>query len=153
EREQQENFARLRTHYVFAARFCNPSSGNEKGMVENLVGYARRNFLVPVPAASSLDELNNMLLSRCSAHRKRKKHRRTETVQQLLEAERSHRSPLPAEPLDCCIRLTGVGDHCSRFRFETNWYPVPQRFAGQQLTLKACVDRLELFHVERPVTT
>lgn len=138
---------------MFEARFCNPASGNEKGMVENLVGYGRRNFLVPVPETSSLGELNDMLLSRCTANRQRKKHRRSETVQQLLDEERSQLLPLPAERFDCCIRRTVVVDHCSRFRFETNWYSVPHQFAGQELTLKAYVDRLELFCVDRPVTT
>lgn len=153
EREEQEAFARLRTHYVFEARFCNPASGNEKGMVENLVGYGRRNFLVPVPETSDLDELNEMLLARCAANRQRRKHRRDETVQQLLETERSQMLPLPAERFDCCIRRTVNVDHCSRFRFETNWYSVPHQFAGRELTLKAYVDRLELFHVDRLVTT
>jgi len=39
--------------------FCNPGEGHEKGLVENLVGYARRNFLVPVPKVSSLKNLIN----------------------------------------------------------------------------------------------
>ena len=36
-------------HYRFQADFCNPASGNEKGNVENKVGYSRRNAFVPVP--------------------------------------------------------------------------------------------------------
>ena len=33
--------------YLFEDRFS-PGRGNEKGKVEGLVGYARRNFLVPI---------------------------------------------------------------------------------------------------------
>lgn len=40
--------AQFSAHYVFATDFCNIASGNEKGLVENLVGYSRNNFLVPV---------------------------------------------------------------------------------------------------------
>ncbi len=45
-------------HYVFATDFCNVASSNEKGLVENLVGYGRNNFLVPVPKVDSMDSLN-----------------------------------------------------------------------------------------------
>ena len=43
-----EEFSRLKSHYLFEAKFGRPGKGNDKGKVEGLVGYARRNFLVPV---------------------------------------------------------------------------------------------------------
>ena len=52
-RLEQESFTRFRAYYNFEARFCNPGAGHEKGGVEGLVGFARRNFLVPVPEAES----------------------------------------------------------------------------------------------------
>jgi len=45
--------------------FCNPASGNEKGNVENKVGYVRRNFLVPMPIVGQLPAWNATLLTRC----------------------------------------------------------------------------------------
>ena len=48
-RVEQTRFTAFRPHYTFEARFCNPARGQEKGGVEGLVGFARRNFLVPVP--------------------------------------------------------------------------------------------------------
>lgn len=48
-------FSRLKAHCRFEARFCSPDSGNEKGSVENAVGFLRRNLLVPVPSAPTLD--------------------------------------------------------------------------------------------------
>ena len=47
-REEQTVFASLRAHYLFDSLFCRPREGHEKGAVENLVGYVRRNALVPV---------------------------------------------------------------------------------------------------------
>ncbi|CAB3394970.1 conserved protein of unknown function [Kyrpidia spormannii] len=65
-REEQESFAALRAHYVFEAEFCNVRSGNEKGQVENLVGYVRRNALTPLVEVASLEDLNSrILLSWC----------------------------------------------------------------------------------------
>ena len=51
-------FSQFRAHYRFESRYCNPYSGNEKGSVENAVGFLRRNLLVPVPAFNTLPELN-----------------------------------------------------------------------------------------------
>ena len=49
ERQRTRAFAELQSHYLFLDRFGRPGKGNDKGKVEGLVGYARRNFLVPVP--------------------------------------------------------------------------------------------------------
>ena len=59
-------FSQFRAHYRFESRYCNPYSGNEKGSVENAVGYLRRNLLVPVPAFGTLAELNASLAEGCA---------------------------------------------------------------------------------------
>ncbi len=51
-------FNELVSHYLFEDRFGRPGKGNDKGKVEGLVGYAGRNFLVPIPSYRSFDELN-----------------------------------------------------------------------------------------------
>jgi transposase len=50
QREEQRGFIAFRSHHVFKSNFCTPGikGAHEKGGVENLVGYARRNFLVPL---------------------------------------------------------------------------------------------------------
>ena len=58
-------FSLFRAHYRCASRYCNPYSGNEKGSVENAVGFIRRNLLVPVPSVGSLEELNGLLAAGC----------------------------------------------------------------------------------------
>ena len=59
-------FSLFRGHYRVESRYCNPYSGNEKGSVENAVGYLRRNLLVPVPRVGSLAELNALLAEGCA---------------------------------------------------------------------------------------
>jgi transposase len=71
-RVEQDRFAAFRSFYTFEARFCNPAKGQEKGGVEGLVGFARRNFLVPVPVVKDFDELNDLLLMRSIEHGGRK---------------------------------------------------------------------------------
>ena len=60
-RQRTRVFSELVSHY----RFGGPGKGNDKGKVEGLVGYARRNFLVPVPSFPSFDALNIYLEERC----------------------------------------------------------------------------------------
>ena len=42
-------FTELQSHYLFEDRFGRPGKGNDKGKVEGMVGFTRRNFLVPIP--------------------------------------------------------------------------------------------------------
>ena len=49
-RQRTRAFTELQSHYLFEDRFGRPGKGNDKGKVEGLVGYVRRNFLVPVPS-------------------------------------------------------------------------------------------------------
>src|SRR6202167_5510440 len=64
-RRRTRIFSELQSHYLFADRFGRPGKGNDKGKVEGLVGYARRNFMVPIPHAASFAELNVQLLEHC----------------------------------------------------------------------------------------
>jgi transposase len=55
-------FSELQSHYLFQDRFGRPGKGNDNGKVEGLVGFARRNFLVPIPVFDSFEVLNAHLL-------------------------------------------------------------------------------------------
>ena len=48
-RQRTRVFSGLQSHYLFEDRFVRPGKGNDKGKVEGLVGFVRRNYLVPVP--------------------------------------------------------------------------------------------------------
>src|SRR5215469_10725632 len=64
-RQRTRVFSELQSHYVFADRFGRPGKGNDKGKVEGLIGWIRRNLLVPVPRAASFTALNEQLLEGC----------------------------------------------------------------------------------------
>jgi transposase len=53
ERLRSHMFAELQSHYLFDDRFGRPGKGNDKGKVEKLVGYVRRNLMTPLPVADS----------------------------------------------------------------------------------------------------
>src|SRR5271167_4219074 len=80
ERRPTEAFSGLQSHYLFAAKFGRPGKGNDKGNVEGLVGYARRNFMVPVPRVANWEELNARLLNACRERRTRRLRGHQETI-------------------------------------------------------------------------
>jgi transposase len=53
-REETVRFMAFRSHWRFAAEFCTPGEGHEKGGVEGEGGYFRRNHLVPVPCKTGM---------------------------------------------------------------------------------------------------
>jgi transposase len=71
-REVTREFLRLESHYLFEHHFCLVRRPNEKGHVENLIGYARRNYLVPLPETDSLEGLNLELEQQCRQDLSRK---------------------------------------------------------------------------------
>jgi transposase len=48
-RKRAKLFSGFLSHYFIHDRYGRPGKGNDKGAVEGLVGFARRNFMVPIP--------------------------------------------------------------------------------------------------------
>lgn len=88
-------FAMFCDHYRLETRFCNPYSGNEKGSVENAVGFLRRNLMVPKPNAESHGRLTRHLLSRCDAIADSDHYRSDRPICELFDEERGEMQPLP----------------------------------------------------------
>ncbi len=99
-RELTDAFLRLQSHYLFIHHFCLVRRANEKGHVENLVGYARRNFLVPIPRVSSVEELNLRLEDDCRQDLQRTLRGKDVAKSRLLDQEREHFLPLPDESFE-----------------------------------------------------
>ena len=79
-RQEQQSFVSFRSHYLFAAQFCNVRAGWEKGGVEGRVGYSRRNWLIPVQEFASWEALNEYLRGRCETEWKRSLRGQSETI-------------------------------------------------------------------------
>jgi transposase len=139
ERKPTEAFSGLQSHYLFAAKFGRPGKGNDKGNVEGLVGYARRNFMVPVPRAISWDELNAQLLGECRKRRERRLWGHTATIAERFEQERGKLLPLPPTALEACEKRTTRVSSQALVRYETNDYSVPTEYGHRQVLLKAFV--------------
>jgi hypothetical protein len=88
-------FLRLASHYLFAYHFCLVRRPNEKGHTEALVGYARRNYMVPVPVFDDFEVFNEQLANSCREDLQRKLRGTTGTKAELLEDDRQAMLPLP----------------------------------------------------------
>jgi hypothetical protein len=145
-RQEQERFTQLRSHYLFDSRFCTPGAGNEKGGVEHGVKYVRQNALSPPPVVASFAELNELLRHWCLAQDERRVARQKQTIGEMFAAEQTHLRPLPAHDYDCYVsREVTLNPYC-QVVFETNRYSVPVEKARKQLTLRAYPFRVEILH-------
>jgi len=142
ERVKTRAFSELQSYYLFAEKFGRPAKGNDKGKVENLVGYARRNFLVPLPRAASWDKLNARLEADCRARRQRRLRRHTETIAERFERDRAAMLPLPAAPFEACEKVTARVSSLSLVRYRTNDYSVPTEYGHRQVLVKGYVDHV-----------
>jgi len=93
-------FLRLESHFLFAHHFCLVRRANEKGNVEGLVGFARRNFMVPVPRIDDLEEFNEQLAHSCRADLERRLRGQPTTKQGLPEQEQRSLLPLPRQSFE-----------------------------------------------------
>jgi hypothetical protein len=128
ERQKTRAFSELQSHYLFAEKFGRPGKGNDKGKVENLVGYARRNFMVPIPRASSWEELNAHLEADCRGRRERRLRGHTETIGELFQRDRVAMLALPAAPYEPCEKVTARVNSLALVRYRTNDHSVPTAY-------------------------
>jgi transposase len=145
-RKEQKDFVQLKAHYAFHSAFCNPGKGNEKGLVEGLVGWSRRNILVPVPHVDSFEELNQLLRQRCLVYQRHTIRGRSKTVGEYFEIERDKLTPLPLRRMEPIRQVIATCNAFSTIRFETNRYSVPVEYVGKDLTVKASVFEVSLWY-------
>lgn len=139
ERKKTRAFSELQSHYLFQERFGRPGKGNDKGAAEGLVGYARRNFLVPIPCVSSWEELNAYLLERCQKRREQRLWGHQETIGERFERDRAALLPLPATPYEACEKRTAKVSSLSLVRYRANDYSVPTEYGHREVLVKGYV--------------
>ena len=136
------------THCGFTIAPCNVGKGNEKGRVENGVGYVKKNFLagLELPDFSALNPAARQWLDTVANVRLHSETR--EKPVQAWHTERPYLSSLPMHPFDIATVAQVRASRQFRITLETNRYSVPAHYAGQALTLKTYPDRLCLYHAD-----
>ena len=135
-RKRTRAFTELQSHYLFEDRFGRPGKGN----VEGMVGYARRNFLVPIPRVESFTELNAHLEQQCLARLDAVLRGHTETIGQRMERDLEALLPLPAAAYEACDQQASRVSSLSLVRYRTNDYSVPVAYGHREVLVKGYVD-------------
>ena len=145
DRAYNRRFLQMCSHYLVDPVACTPSSGWEKGQVENQVGLVRERFFSPRLRVSSYEELNALLLDRCVAHARAHQHpeQRDRTVWEVFEAERPSLVPY-AGRFDGFHAVTASVSKTCLVRFDTNRYSVAAGAVGRPVEVRAYAERIEL---------
>jgi transposase len=151
------DYVRFATHYRFRPDFCHAADPESKGIVENLVGYAKDDLLVPleleqdpwaegiaglnVRAEAWCDEVNEMVHSEIHA-----------VPAERLQSERQLLGELPSLRLEVGPKpITRKVDKLSCIRFGSARYSVPNRLIGTTVTVLVD-ERDRVLRVIEPVT-
>ncbi len=142
----QDGYKAFAAHNAFKTEFCNIASGHEKGLVEGLVGYIRRNVLVPVPKVESLDALNALLLAKCIKYRNHKIKGRDLNVGQMFKLERDYFIPMPSYIYETSKSLITEVDEFALVKFDQVQYSVPYNYVGKLVSVKGYGNRITVMH-------
>ena len=141
------DYVRFATHYRFSPDFCRPADPESKGIVEHLVGYAKRDLPMP----GDLDDLRdwNQAAERWCDDRNRSEHSEICAIPNVrLETERGLLRGLPsARPRIGQVELRKV-DKLSTIRVASVRYSVPSRLVGQRVEAVTYDGRVRIYDLE-----
>lgn len=142
ERVLRQMFAELRSACLFEAVFANPRSGNEKGSVERKVATTRSSLMVPVPKATSFEELNERLLQKALQFKQNC---------ELFAQDRA--ALLPLADYEPCRLVLAKADKLCLVCFEGSRYSVPTRYAQRSVMIRATPFKIEIVSTKEVVAT
>jgi transposase len=140
-------------HYGFEPVACAIGKANQKGRVENGVGYVKKNFLngLEIPSFSAINPGAHQWLNETANVRMHGETHRKPI--DLFAEEKSALKPLPVLPYDCSVIKSVSGNNRCRVQFDGNRYSIPYLYASQKLTAKIYPDRLSIYHHEKLIAT
>jgi len=145
-RKIAESFDRFCLHYGFEAEFCNVARANEKGSVENKVGYSRRNWFVPIPSIDDIPAFNQQLFQKAEEDLKRSHYEKGDSLEELFSQERSELLLLPTVPFEVVRWDTAKVDKYGRIKLDKHHYHGIPAGAGERVFLKAYWDTVKVLN-------
>lgn len=137
ERVLTDSFTHFQQFYGFSSTFCNPNSGNEKGNVENKVGYLRRNLLVPVPEFSDINAYNKELIDKCDKDMERVHYAKENRIKELFSQDKKVLLNLPEQEYEAARYEKLKTDGYGKFTLNgKHTYSTAPRLAGEYVTIK-----------------
>jgi transposase len=138
-RKRTITFSELQSHSLFEDRFGRPGKGNDKGNVEGVIGFGRRNFLVPMPRFESFEALNAWLEEQCLKRQDAVLRGHSETIGERLLRDLDALMVLPPTPYDACEKVSTRATSISMVRYRGNDYSVPVAYAHHEVQVRGYV--------------
>lgn len=154
------DYVRFATHYGFRPDFCNAEDPQSKGIVENLVGYAKDDLLIPLQVdddpwkgeGSGLARANARAASWCMEVNAAVHSEICAVPADRLRVERPVLATLPSLRLAVGPKpITRKVDKLSCIRFASARYSVPNALIGKTVTVLVD-ERDKTLQVVEPVT-
>ena len=139
-------YVRFATHYRFAPDFCHPADPESKGIVENLVGYAKTDLVLP--DSDDLTVLNDVCREWCSEVNARQHSEICAVPDVRLVEERAVLRELPMlRPRIGRVELRKV-DKLSTIRIASARYSVPHRLVGATVEAVTFDGRVRVYDLD-----
>ena len=106
-RRRARLFGGFLSHYLVRDRYGRPGKGNDKGAVEGLVGFSRRNFMVPLPRFASWEAFNRRLEEQCRSRQGDILRGHRETIGERLTRDLEAMAAPRRRPSRHALRLPG----------------------------------------------
>lgn len=142
-------FQKFAQHYGFDIIFCNPYSGNEKGAVENKVGYFRNNLFIPEVNVHDLSAYNKTLLESCDKdnermHYKHKQH----SIHSLFLLEKERMQLFNPISFDHAREEKHHVYKNGHMRVDGNTYSVSPNHASEKVIVKYYANELIVYDLD-----
>lgn len=135
--EFNQNFLEFAYHYGFVIVPCTPYEPQQKGKVENGIGYLKNNFMKGRTFSDRMD-LERRLKEWMDSYANLRIHGTTRKIpyQVFVTEEKDKLQKLPETPFSfyqSCQRLVKANCHIN---FGVNYYSVPSRYAGKTVEVR-----------------
>jgi transposase len=145
-------FQQFRAHYGFLVRFCNPDSGHEKGNVENMVGYIRRNWFVPVPDIDDIEGYNRELLKKSQEKAEEMHYKKGKPIGELFAEDRAALLPLPTRPFAVCRYVYKKANGYGKVQVEGNHhYSTRPEYGGREVLVGIRAHTIDIYTEEKDI--
>src|ERR1017187_894981 len=135
-------YVRFAGHYGFRPDFCEAADPQSKGIVENLVGYAKADLMVPQAPFGDYAAANQAARQWCAEVNGVVHSEICAVPAERMLTERELLGPLPSLRASIGKLVTRKVDRLSCVRFASARYSVPTRLIGTEVRLRAEDGRL-----------
>ena len=143
-RIKNDKFLKFEMHYGFEAVFCNTNAGNEKGNVENKVGYHRRNLMVPVPAIHDFPEYNKKAFPTTEKELDKIHYSKGKSIGTLFKEDKLALKPLPGYHFDIYRLEKATCNKYGMIQIDKKHYSVAPYYAKQEVWVFIYYNKIQI---------